>query len=163
MSIIVNSIYAFFSSLGFGLIFNIRGKNLFFSSLCGGLGWLVYLVSSNFISTKNSFNYFLAAIFISLFSEISARILKTPVLVFLVCGIIPLVPGGGMFYTMLEALKGNVDEALSLGCNTLMLAGAIATGSILVSSITRLYFSARRLINNKIKTAENNNYLNKSI
>lgn len=163
MSIIVNSIYAFFSSLGFGLIFNIRGKNLFFSSLCGGLGWFVYLVSSNFISTKNSFNYFLAAIFISLFSEISARALKTPVLVFLVCGIIPLVPGSGMFYTMLETLKGNVDEALSLGCNTLMLAGAIATGSILVSSITRLYFSARRLINSKIKTTENNNYLNKSI
>lgn len=32
-----------FSSLGFGIIFNIKGKNLFFSSLCGGLGWFVYL------------------------------------------------------------------------------------------------------------------------
>ena len=42
MNLIINSIYAFFSSLGFGIIFNIKGKNLFFSSLCGGLGWFVY-------------------------------------------------------------------------------------------------------------------------
>lgn len=115
------------------------------------------------MSTNESFNYFLAAIFIALFSEISARVLKAPVLVFLVCGIIPLVPGGGMFYTMLETLKGNIDKALSLGCNTLMLAGSIATGIVLVSSFTKLYFSIKRLINSKIKSTENNNYLNKSI
>ena len=161
MNLIINSIYAFFSSLGFGIIFNIKGKNLFFSSLC--LGWFVYLFSSSFMSTNESFNYFLAAIFIALFSEISARVLKAPVLVFLVCGIIPLVPGGGMFYTMLETLKGNIDKALSLGCNTLMLAGSIATGIVLVSSFTKLYFSIKRLINSKIKSTENNNYLNKSI
>lgn len=163
MNLIINSIYAFFSSLGFGIIFNIKGKNLFFSSLCGGLGWFVYLFCSNFMITNESFNYFLAAIFIALFSEISARVLKAPVLVFLVCGIIPLVPGGGMFYTMLETLKGNIDKALSLGCNTLMLAGSIATGIVLVSSFTKLYFSIKKLINSKIKSTENNNYLNKSI
>ena len=47
MGLIINSIYAFFSSLGFGLLFNIKGKNLIFSSLCGGLGWFIYLFSSN--------------------------------------------------------------------------------------------------------------------
>ncbi|HHD2754257.1 TPA: threonine/serine exporter family protein [Clostridium perfringens] len=161
MNLIINSIYAFFSALGFGIIFNIKGKNLIFSSLCGGLGWFVYLFSSKFISTNENFNYFLAAIFISLFSEISARVLKVPVLVFLVCGIIPLVPGGGMFYTMLETLKGNTDKALSLGCNTLMLAGSLATGIVLISSFTKLFFSIKRLIQNKVN--QNNNYLNKNI
>ncbi len=63
MGLIINSIYAFFSSLGFGLLFNIKGKNLiFFSSLCGGLGWFIYLFSSNFISKSENFNYFLAAV-----------------------------------------------------------------------------------------------------
>ena len=32
MNLIINSIYAFFSSLGFGIIFNIKGKNLFMGS-----------------------------------------------------------------------------------------------------------------------------------
>lgn len=44
-----------------------------------------------------------------------------------------------------------------------MLAGSIATGIVLVSSFTKLYFSIKRLINSKIKSTENNNYLNKSI
>lgn len=151
MNLIINSIYAFFSSLGFGLIFNIKGRNLFFASLCGALGWFVYLFSAEFIVSSEDFNYFLAALCIALFSEISARKLKTPVLVFLVCGIIPLVPGGGMFYTMLETLKGNTSEALSLGCNTLMIAGSIATGLVLVSSFTKLYFSMKKLIQEKNK------------
>lgn len=150
MGLIINSIYAFFSSLGFGLLFNIKGKNLIFSSLCGGLGWFIYLFSSNFISKSENFNYFIAAVFISLFSEVSARILKSPVLVFLVCGIIPLVPGGGMFYTMLESLKGNTNKALAVGCNTLMLAGSIAIGIVLVSSFTKLFFSTKIFIS-KIK------------
>lgn len=152
-TIILNTIYAFFSSLGFALIFNIKGRNLFFASLCGGLGWFVYLFSNEFIIANESFNYFLAALCIGLFSEISARKLKTPVLVFLVCGIIPLVPGGGMFYTMLETLKGNINKALALGCNTLMLAGSIATGLVLVSSFTKLYYALKKLINRKLKKA----------
>ena len=136
MGLIINSIYAFFSSLGFGVLFNIKGKNLIFSS--------------NFISKSENFNYFIAAVFISLFSEVSARILKSPVLVFLVCGIIPLVPGGGMFYTMLESLKGNTNKALAVGCNTLMLAGSIAIGIVLVSSFTKLFFSTKIFISNII-------------
>ncbi|MDC4248958.1 MULTISPECIES: threonine/serine exporter family protein [Bacillota] len=146
MSLIINSIYAFFSSLGFGLLFNIKGKNLIFSSLCGCLGWFIYLFSSNFISKSENFNYFLASIFISLFSEVLTKILKSPLLVFLLCGIIPLVPGGSMFYTMLESLKGNTTKALTLGCNTLMLAGSIAIGIFLVSSFTKLFFSTKRFI-----------------
>lgn len=153
MSLIINSFYAFFSALGFGIIFNIKGKNLFYSSLCGALGWFVYLSSTEFLSTSESFNYFLAALFITLFSEVSARKLKAPVLVFLVCGIIPLVPGSGMYYTMLEAIKGNIDLSLSLGANTLILAGSLATGIVLMSSITKLFYSLKKLIMVKIKTS----------
>lgn len=163
MNLMLNSLYAFFSALGFGIIFNIKGRNLFYSSLCGGIGWFVYLFSLTYISSNENFNYFLAAIFISLFSEIAARVLKTPVLVFLVCGIIPLVPGGGMFYTMLETLKGNLDEALSLGSNTLMLAGSLATGIVLVSSSTKLFFNIKKIISIKIKNHNNKKHLTQNI
>ncbi len=42
---ILNSFYAFLSSLGFGILFNIRGKNLIIASIGGGLGWFTYLLS----------------------------------------------------------------------------------------------------------------------
>lgn len=163
MNLLLDSFYAFLSALGFGIIFNIKGKNLFFSSLCGALGWFVYLFSSIFVSPNESFNYFLAAIFISLFSEIAARTLKSPVLVFLVCGIIPLVPGSGMFYTMLETLKGNINTALSLGSNTLMLAGSLATGIVLVSSFTKLFFSIKKLVQRKTNSTSKRNYANSKL
>ncbi|MDK3224067.1 hypothetical protein EHZ12_15780, partial [Clostridium perfringens] len=53
-------------------------------------------------------------------------------------------------YTMLESLKGNTNKALAVGCNTLMLAGSIAIGIVLVSSFTTLFFSTKIFIS-KIK------------
>ncbi len=61
-----------------------------------------------------------------------------------------------MFYTMLESLKGNTTKVLALGCNTLMLAGSIAIGIVLVSSFTKLFFSTKRFIS-KIKTYKKKN------
>ncbi|MNO98746.1 hypothetical protein D3C76_905000 [compost metagenome] len=64
--------------------------------------------------------------------------MKTPVTTFVICALIPLVPGGGMYYTMYEVVQGNIDKALSLGLETLASAGALALGIIFVSTLTRL-------------------------
>lgn len=129
-------IVAFFASLGFGIIFNIKGKNLFFSSIGGGLSWLCYLYSiKNGISPILSF--FIASIIFSIYSEICARYLKTPVTTLVICALIPLVPGAGMYYTMYETISGNVSNAVKLGIDTLASAGALALGVIFVSTITK--------------------------
>ena len=46
----IQIIAAFFGSLGFALLFNLRGQWLFFTALGGGLSWCVYLISGSFIS-----------------------------------------------------------------------------------------------------------------
>ena len=73
-----------------------------------------------------------------------ARIFKTPVTTFVVCALIPLVPGSGMYYTMREAVAGNISKSLELGLNTLASAGTLALGVLFVSTITRLIFAAKR-------------------
>lgn len=140
MDIIIYPFYAFLTSFGFGIIFNIKGKNLFFSALDGGLGWFVYLLCIKCGSSDN-LAYFSAAIFISAFAEVLARKLKTPVTLFLVCALIPLVPGSGMYYTMFECVNGNISESLKIGFKTICIAGAIATGIILVSCTTKIITS----------------------
>lgn len=134
---ILNSFYAFLSSLGFGILFNIRGKNLIIASIGGGLGWFAYLLISN-LQPSISFSLFIASMVVSIYSEIMARIYKNPVTIFVICAIIPLVPGGGMYYATLEAVKGNFDVALSKTFVTLFSAGAIAIGIIFVSSISSI-------------------------
>ncbi|MCB2288967.1 threonine/serine exporter family protein [Clostridium sp. CS001] len=135
---ILNCLYAFLSSLGFGVLFNIKGKNLIIASVGGALGWFTYLLSGK-LHPSAIFSLFLAAMVVSIFSEIMARVYKTPVTIFIICGIIPLVPGGGMYFATLEAVKGNLDISLSKGIQTLFSAGAIAIGIVFVSSISTIF------------------------
>lgn len=136
---ILNTLYASIATLGFGILFNIKGKKLIIATIGGGLSWFIYLFFLHF-HTSQLLCYFLAALVCSIFSETMARINKTPVTTFIVCGIIPLVPGGGMYNTMLEFTRGNANLGISICLETISIAGAIAVGIALVSSLTKLIF-----------------------
>lgn len=133
---IIQTFVSFIASLGFGIIFNIRGKNLLFAALGGGLSWLCYLFFSRF-NISDVLAFFLSSVIFSIYSEICARILKTPVTTIVVCALIPLVPGAGMYYTMYETITGNISGAIELGLTTIANAGSLALGVIFVSTITK--------------------------
>lgn len=135
---ILNSLYALLATLSFGIIFNIRGKNLISASFGGGIGWLFLLIFQQKLKVSPTFSLFAASIIIGIYSEIMARILKSPVTTFAICAIIPMVPGNGMYYTMYASVNGNAAKALSTGVQTLASAGAIAAGIVLVSSGTKI-------------------------
>lgn len=142
-NMITQSIFALFSALGFGILFNIKGKKLFYAALGGGISWFVSLYCEGMGFNITS-SFFISSIIFSIYSEIMARVLKTPVTTLIICALIPLVPGGGMYYTMYEAINGNIMESIELGLNTLSSAGSLALGIIFVSTLTRLLMSARR-------------------
>ena len=133
----ISVLYAFISSLGFGILFNVRGKNLIIASIGGGVGWLFYLLTKNSTSSE-IVSLFVGSLVISIYSEIFARIMKNPVTIFLICALIPLVPGGSMYYTTFEAVQGNIDKSIVLGIQTLFNAASIAVGIILVSTLSRI-------------------------
>lgn len=140
---IIKTIASIFATLGFCVVFNIKGKNLLYASLGGGLGWLIYMLALKLeLSTTTSM--FFASLVIGLYSEIMARVHKAPVTIFVVCALIPLVPGGGMYYTMLESVKGNINTSLQLGLETLTNAGALAVGIVLISSLSRVIGHKRK-------------------
>ncbi|MEL7597844.1 MAG: threonine/serine exporter family protein, partial [Clostridiaceae bacterium] len=111
------------------------------------IGWFVYLLTLTYYPSK-TFAMFLASIALSIYSEIMARIIKAPVTVFLICSIIPLVPGSGMYYNMLECVKGSINNALNQGFETLSNAMSIAVATILVASITKVITTIK---NKKVK------------
>ncbi|NME84375.1 threonine/serine exporter family protein [Clostridium sp. SM-530-WT-3G] len=129
-------IVSFIASLGFGIIFNIKGKNLIFAALGGGLSWFCSLFFSK-QGMSDALSFFCSSIIFSIYSEICARKLKTPITTILICALIPLVPGAGMYYTMYETITGNVQKAIHLGLNTCASAGSLALGVIFVSTITK--------------------------
>ena len=124
---------AFAGCIGFTLVFNIHGPGKLIAGCGGALGWLVYLLAGKTILAG-----FFAAMAISLFSEVMARIRRCPVTGYQLVALLPLVPGGGIYYAMEHAINGETDLFLDVLFHTLGLAGSLAVGVLLVSSTVRL-------------------------
>lgn len=134
----ISCLYAFAACAGFCVLFNIHGWGIFFCSLAGGLGWLVYLLAAGLGGGGDLVGSFAAAMAIALYAEIMARLRKYPTTSYIIIGCLPLVPGAGIYYTMEYAVAGRGDEFLSSLLHTLGLAGAMALGILLVGSLARL-------------------------
>ena len=135
--IVIQLLSAFAGGFGFALLFGMRRRYLFFASLGALLGWGVYLLTDSLLDS-----YFLPPLFAAAFSvtyaELMARALKTPATLFVIPAIIPLVPGGSLFYTMSYAVRGDVEGARISGIQTLESALAIAFGISLVLALREL-------------------------
>lgn len=142
-------IAAFFATIGFAVMFNIRGKKVLYSAFGGSVGALVYYVCLNIIHFDNFISLFWASVSLAVYSEVMARKLKAPVTVFAICALICFVPGGGMYYTMLAIVNQNNMNAIALLIDTLASAGALALGIILVSTLTGAYYRMLRKMREK--------------
>lgn len=135
---------SFIASLGFGILFNIKGKKLFLAAIGGSLGGVAYQVCLDIGASELS-AMFIASICFSLYSEILARTAHTPVTTFIICALIPLVPGGGMYRTMLAAIQGDIMKALTMGLDTITIAGALVLGILLVSTIMKAITKRKKI------------------
>lgn len=136
--------WAFVACAAFGVLFDIHGKGIIFTSLGGALGWLVYLLCYAG-SESRAISAFAAGVVISLFSEVMARVRKCPSSGYLLIAFFPLVPGAGLYYTMEHFLNGDTAGFQQAGYDTLAMAGGLALGVLLVSSMVRMLRSPRRM------------------
>ncbi|MDX9897809.1 MAG: threonine/serine exporter family protein [Spirochaetia bacterium] len=134
---LIQLLWAFLATLGFGVLFRVPPKDLPFAALGGALSWGSYLILRS-LTGSDSLSYFIASIAVGLYAELAAAFLKRPATVFILSAIIPLVPGAGMYRTMFEAVAGNAESSASTGFQTLTLAGAIAGGLAVASAVSRI-------------------------
>lgn len=129
-------IFSFIATLTFGILFNIKGEKLFYSALGGGISYLLYFVLLSAGYSQISSTFFVS-ILIGTYGEIMARVIKTPVTIFIISAIIPLVPGGGLYYTMYYTISENYSEALKYGMDTFQIAVIIVISVLLVGTISK--------------------------
>jgi len=135
--ILIQSIPSFVACIGFAILFNIHGPGGLLCALGGVFTWLVYLLILKF-SGNDLTAYFFATVFAAAYSEILARIRKCPAIAYLVLSIFPLIPGAGAYYTMHHAVQGEMDQLASVGMHTAAIAGVMAVGILLVSTVIRM-------------------------
>ena len=134
---IIQIITGFIGSLCFGVLFNLKGKRLAAGALGGLLSWGIFVLFSQFIPSE-PINYFLVAVVISIYVEVLARVLKTPATPIITTSLIPLIPGGSLYYTVASAFDSSFGVFSERAFYTLKLAAALALGMIVVLAVWRL-------------------------
>lgn len=130
MTFLVQLVTAFLGALGFAILFQVNRNHLLPAAAGGFLVWLVYLLCGSFTGS-DVLKCFLASIVVTFYSEFMARWKKTPAVIFLAPGTIPLMPGGFLYQTMEFAFNGEWENAFFEGLYTILLAAAISGGILM--------------------------------
>jgi len=133
---IIQVISAFFATAAFAVLFFLPKKYIIQAGVTGSIGWFIYLILMEITSDK-VWATFAATLIIALTSHILARIYKTPVTMFLIPGVIALVPGAGMFQIVQSIIENEVDNTAYYFLQTLQMAGAIALGIFIIDTFFR--------------------------
>ena len=114
---------AFLGTAAFALLFYVPARHYLSCGLTGALGWGCYL-----------------ALQPALLSRVFAIREKCPVTAFLISGILPLVPGAGIYWTTYFMLTGQSAEALRRGVETGKIAAAMVLAIVLVFELPQGLF-----------------------
>lgn len=135
---IIQIFTAGFGSLGFALLFNVRRRFLAACALNGAAGWIVYLLSIHLGANIFAASFF-STLWIAIYAEIFARVLKTPANQFLIVGLIPLVPGAPLYRAMRSFVEENSAAFKNYSDLTVKYVLGIAAGICLVYSFQSIF------------------------
>lgn len=133
---LTNMVLAFLTALFTGVTLRTPVAALLTVGLTGMLGW-----TANYILSELAIPELVAAVtgavVIGLLAEILARLQKQPVTVYIVSGIIPLVPGITAYNAMLEFLNKNFNDGIFLAFRAFLIASYLAAGLAVVPLLVR--------------------------
>ena len=121
-------------TLSFAVLFCVPKKHWLACALDGAVGWVVYFLMleaqpSKVVATLA------AGIVLALLARVLAITRRAPATIFLLCGIFPLVPGAGIYYTAYYFMQGYNSISSLKGIETLKIAVALAIGIALALGV----------------------------
>lgn len=121
-------------TFGFTLLFRSNKNRVIISTIGGALTCVIYAISCHFYEHEMMQNLF-PALFATIYAEAMARITKAPTTPILACSIIPLVPGGKLYYTTYYFVVGEMEMFYESFIDLLRIASGLAVGIIIVSVV----------------------------
>ena len=129
-------------SLAFGIVYKVKRNRLPAVAAGGGIGWMIYRLL--FLAMENIFlSNMGATLFATVYSEMLARKKKAPVVVFLLPCLIPLVPGGGIYWTAYYIVTGEMELAAQKGFTAVKVAVAIVLAIVFVFQLPQKLFQVK--------------------
>ncbi len=120
-----------------GVMYRVPRGVLFYGGLNAALAWLVMSLLGEAGMSVVAANFF-GSVALGAAAEALARLLRKPATIFVIPGFFPLVPGREAYTTMRWLVEGQYGEAMAMGVQTLLIAGAIAFGIFVSITVYRL-------------------------
>lgn len=130
--------FSFLATAAFGVLFQAPKKTLAISGVIGAVGWVIFVYMRKDLGYSSFYANLSATVILSLLSELAARVFKQPVTIFVIPGIIPIVPGLGMYMGMTQIIENRYEVGMNTLLTAGMDAGAIALGMMFMTSIFRV-------------------------
>ena len=136
LTLLIRLVSSFFATMGFAIVFRTKLRHLLPAGISGVVVYFVYY----------AFEFIGAPLFIvalasttvgAIYSEVYARFFHTPAIIILSSAVIPIVPGGSLYYTVQHFLTEETTEALGYLGDTLAIGLGIACGIVLVSILSK--------------------------
>lgn len=150
---ILQTLMGAIGSLGFAILFNVRGQRLLFAFLGGGIGWGVCCLAGLWWPDNEALCYFIATTALALYAECMARLLRCPSTVMLVTGWIPLIPGGALYNSIAALVAKQMDDFVERTLHTIFLMIAMSAGILLAMTIVHILSPRTRSRNSGNKKA----------
>ena len=143
---IIQLITSFVTSISFAIVFKTNKRHLINAGIAGVLTYAAYL-SLDVLTSSLFWAAFVSSFVAALFAEVNARLKKAPSVVLLMAGVIPIVPGGYLYRSVRDLIRGSNSTAMSAlgtaGAVALGIAGGIVTLTI-VFGLVRDYVSNKK-------------------
>lgn len=152
MTLLEQLITSFIASAAFVVIFNAQKSSLLQGGITGMVSWFVYYMMVNRGGYDSVAASLVASFFVAVISQLFSRIYKTPVIVFIIAGIIPLVPGGLAYETMRNFVENDYNTGVAFATKTLLISGAIALGLVFSEAINQVIRKSRLTLQTHYKS-----------
>ena len=137
MSILIQIISSFISSVAFGIIISVPKSSLLFVGITGAVSWAINLLLRP-VFPNILVPIFIASVSVSIMSIFFAKKLKMPATVFNLPGVFPLVPG----ITAFETMKTFMNRDFMMGMELMMRTFAISMSIALAIVVTEVFYNA---------------------
>ena len=123
-------------TMGIILQFGIEKRVMIWALISSVLCCAAYEISA-MLGAGFFLSSFVASAVAAAYSDLMAHLVKVPATVMIIPGIVPLVPGGRLYYTMLGAVSEDMSLFSKNGSAALQIAAGLAIGIIAVTAISR--------------------------
>lgn len=138
ITMIANLVCSFVGTIAYAVMFQVPRRFYIGCGITGSTGWMVYKIFSMHCSAATA--SFLGTICTVLVARLLTVRLKCPITIFLISGIITLVPGAGIYFTAYYLVTNQLAMAAAKGLGAVKVAFAIVLGIVCIVSIPREAF-----------------------